>query len=121
MKKVLALLYFDNSRAISCQKNLHLFSLIIKGEKGRVTMTWSAHHFMTAPSFRSGCTNIAFIKLVNETLPVGLRGLLLAVMLAALMSSLTSIFNSSSAIFTMDIYKKIRDKDFGDLQQTNEP
>ncbi len=56
----------------------------------------------------SGCTNIAFIKLVNEMMPVGLRGLMLAVMLAALMSSLTSIFNSASTIFTMDIYTRIR-------------
>ena len=33
---------------------------------------------------------------------------MLAVMLSALMSSLTSIFNSSSTIFTMDIWRKIR-------------
>ena len=32
--------------------------------------------------------------------------MMLAVMLAALMSSLTSIFNSSSTIFTMDIYPR---------------
>ena len=57
---------------------------------------------------RAGCTNVAFIMLVNEKMPVGLRGLMLAVMLAALMSSLTSIFNSSSTIFTMDIYTRIR-------------
>ena len=59
---------------------------------------------------RSGCTNIAYTKLVNNLLPVGVRGLMLAVMLAALMSSLTSVFNSSSTIFTMDIYKFIRPK-----------
>ena len=39
---------------------------------------------------------------------VGLRGLLVSVMLAALMTSLTSVFNSSAAIFTVDIYKRIR-------------
>ena len=33
---------------------------------------------------------------------------MLAVMMAALMSSLTSIFNSSSALFTMDIWRRIR-------------
>ena len=59
---------------------------------------------------RSGCTNIAFVKLVTELMPVGARGMMLAVMLAALMSSLTSIFNSSSTIFTMDIYPRIRSK-----------
>ena len=41
-------------------------------------------------------------------MPVGLRGLMLAVMLAALMSSLTSIFNSASAIFAQDIYTRMR-------------
>lgn len=45
-----------------------------------------------------------------ELMPPGARGLMLAVMMAALMSSLTSIFNSSSAIFTMDIWRRIRPK-----------
>uniref|UniRef100_A0A6Q2WXA4 Sodium/mannose cotransporter SLC5A10 n=1 Tax=Esox lucius TaxID=8010 RepID=A0A6Q2WXA4_ESOLU len=55
-----------------------------------------------------GCSNIAFPKLVIELMPSGLRGLMIAVMMAALMSSLTSIFNSSSTLFTMDIWKKYR-------------
>ena len=38
----------------------------------------------------------------------GLRGLLMAVMLSAIMSSLTSIFNSASTLFAMDIWTKIR-------------
>ncbi|XP_077996273.1 sodium/glucose cotransporter 4-like [Glandiceps talaboti] len=57
-----------------------------------------------------GCTNIAYPKLVLTIMPQGLRGLMLAVMMSALMSSLTSIFNSSSTIFTIDIYKRIRNK-----------
>lgn len=40
--------------------------------------------------------------------PPGLRGLMIAVMMAALMSSLTSIFNSSSTLFTMDIWRRLR-------------
>ncbi|XP_064648821.1 sodium/mannose cotransporter SLC5A10-like [Lineus longissimus] len=56
----------------------------------------------------SGCSNIAYPKLIIEILPIGLRGLMLAAMLAALMSSLTSIFNSSSTVFTIDLWKKIR-------------
>ncbi|XP_029921050.1 sodium/glucose cotransporter 1 isoform X4 [Myripristis murdjan] len=55
-----------------------------------------------------GCTNIAYPKLVVDLMPNGLRGLMLSVMLASLMSSLTSIFNSASTLFTMDIYTKIR-------------
>ncbi|KAM4810468.1 sodium/glucose cotransporter 1-like [Rhinophrynus dorsalis] len=57
-----------------------------------------------------GCTNIAYPKMVINLMPDGLRGLMLSVMLASLMSSLTSIFNSASTLFTMDIYTKIRKK-----------
>lgn len=57
---------------------------------------------------RVGCSNIAYPKLVLELLPTGLRGLLMAVMLSAIMSSLTSIFNSASTLFTMDIWRKAR-------------
>ncbi|KAM4628837.1 sodium/glucose cotransporter 4 [Polymixia lowei] len=55
-----------------------------------------------------GCSNIAYPKLVVELMPVGVRGLMLAVMLAALMSSLTSIFNSGSTLFTLDLYHRAR-------------
>uniref|UniRef100_A0A8C5QAX3 Sodium/glucose cotransporter 2 n=1 Tax=Leptobrachium leishanense TaxID=445787 RepID=A0A8C5QAX3_9ANUR len=55
-----------------------------------------------------GCSNIAYPKLVVELMPRGLRGLMLAVMLAALMSSLASIFNSSSTLFTMDVWRRLR-------------
>uniref|UniRef100_A0A670KK31 Sodium/myo-inositol cotransporter 2 n=1 Tax=Podarcis muralis TaxID=64176 RepID=A0A670KK31_PODMU len=56
----------------------------------------------------SGCSDIAYPKLVIELLPIGLRGLMMSVMIAALMSSLTSIFNSASTIFTMDLWRNIR-------------
>ncbi|XP_048407896.1 sodium/myo-inositol cotransporter 2-like isoform X3 [Stegostoma tigrinum] len=55
-----------------------------------------------------GCSDIAYPKLVMELLPGGLRGLMMSVMIAALMSSLTSIFNSASTLFTMDIWHHIR-------------
>ncbi|KAF6081917.1 hypothetical protein HJG60_008900 [Phyllostomus discolor] len=55
-----------------------------------------------------GCSNYAYPMLVMELMPNGLRGLMLSVMLASLMSSLTSIFNSASTLFTMDLYTKIR-------------
>uniref|UniRef100_A0AAQ5ZIB2 Sodium/myo-inositol cotransporter 2 n=1 Tax=Amphiprion ocellaris TaxID=80972 RepID=A0AAQ5ZIB2_AMPOC len=57
-----------------------------------------------------GCSDIAYAKLVMELLPAGLRGLMMAVMIAALMSSLTSIFNSASTIFTMDLWKSFRSR-----------
>ncbi|MEE2635722.1 MAG: sodium:solute symporter [Acidobacteriota bacterium] len=43
--------------------------------------------------------------LVSTVLPVGLRGLVAAGLLAALMSSLAAVFNSCSTLFTMDFYK----------------
>uniref|UniRef100_A0A8C5U4B3 Solute carrier family 5 member 9 n=1 Tax=Malurus cyaneus samueli TaxID=2593467 RepID=A0A8C5U4B3_9PASS len=55
-----------------------------------------------------GCSNIAYPKLVVELMPDGLRGLMIAVMMAALMSSLTSIFNSSSTLFVIDIWQRVR-------------
>ncbi|NXR69821.1 SC5A9 protein, partial [Rhadina sibilatrix] len=53
-----------------------------------------------------GCSSIACPKLVFELMPS--RLLMIAVMMAALASSLTSIFNSSSTLFTMDIWRKLR-------------
>ena len=50
----------------------------------------------------------AFPMLVNTLLPVGLKGLVAGGLMAALMSSLASVFNSCSTIFTIDIYKKLR-------------
>ncbi|XP_052760159.1 sodium/myo-inositol cotransporter-like isoform X1 [Mya arenaria] len=56
----------------------------------------------------AGCSSIAYPRLVLGVMPEGLRGLMMAVMIAALMSDLDSIFNSASTLFTVDIYTKIR-------------
>jgi SSS family solute:Na+ symporter len=50
--------------------------------------------------------NAAFPTLVKEIMPVGLRGLLAGGLLAALMSSLASVYNACSTLYTMDIYQK---------------
>ena len=52
----------------------------------------------------------AFPLLVANVLPVGLRGIVVAGLLAALMSSLSGVFNASSTLFTMDFYSKLRPK-----------
>ncbi len=49
-----------------------------------------------------------FPVMVATLLPVGLRGLVVGGLLAALMSSLSSLFNSCASLFTIDIYEKIR-------------
>jgi len=50
----------------------------------------------------------AFPTLVSTLLPAGVKGLVVAGILAALMSSLASLFNSSAMLFTIDFYKKFK-------------
>jgi SSS family solute:Na+ symporter len=50
----------------------------------------------------------AFPMMVQHVLPVGIRGAVVAGLLAALMSSLAGAFNASSTLFTMDFYRKMR-------------
>ncbi|HKG91066.1 MAG TPA: sodium:solute symporter [Gemmatimonadaceae bacterium] len=50
----------------------------------------------------------ALPTLVSALLPAGLRGIVVAGLLAALMSSLSSVFNSCSTLITWDVYKKLR-------------
>jgi len=57
---------------------------------------------------RAGASDHAFPALVTRLLPIGLKGLVLAGMLAALMSSLASVFNSCSTLITWDVYRKLR-------------
>ncbi|XP_035126618.2 putative glucose sensor protein SLC5A4 isoform X4 [Callithrix jacchus] len=68
---------------------------------------------------KAACIMCAYLKLlpmflmvmpgmISRILYTGLRGLMLSVMLASLISSLTSIFNSASTLFTIDLYTKVR-------------
>ncbi|MDO6695315.1 sodium/solute symporter [Aliiglaciecola sp. 3_MG-2023] len=52
-------------------------------------------------------TDGAFISMVSEYMPVGFRGLMIAVLMAALISTLDSGLNSFSTIFTLDFYEPI--------------
>jgi len=52
--------------------------------------------------------NSAFPVLVRELLPSGLKGVVLGGAIAALMSSLASLFNSSATLFTVDFYERLR-------------
>ncbi len=49
-----------------------------------------------------------FPTMVVSLLPAGLRGLVVAGLLAALMSSLSSLFNSTATLFAVDVYEKLR-------------
>ena len=50
----------------------------------------------------------AFPLMVKHVLPVGIRGIVVAGLLSALMSSLAGVFNACSTLFTIDLYQKIR-------------
>jgi SSS family solute:Na+ symporter len=52
----------------------------------------------------------AFPMMVQYLLPAGLRGIVVAGLLSALMGSLAGVFNACSTLFTVDLYEKIRPK-----------
>jgi SSS family solute:Na+ symporter len=54
--------------------------------------------------------------LIKTIIPIGLKGLILASLAAAIVSSLASMINSTSTIFTMDIYKSLINKQATDDQ-----
>jgi SSS family solute:Na+ symporter len=52
----------------------------------------------------------AYPWLLNNFVPVGLKGLAFAALIAAIVSSLSSMVNSTATIFSMDIYKQLINK-----------
>ena len=58
--------------------------------------------------FTLSSSDAAFPTLVAKLLPAGLKGLVVCGILAALMSSLASLFNSSAMLFTIDFYQKFK-------------
>ena len=62
------------------------------------------------PMLANGMHNAdaAFPTLVSKLLPAGVKGIVVCGILAALMSSLASLFNSSAMLFTIDFYKRFR-------------
>ncbi|XP_044072454.1 sodium/myo-inositol cotransporter-like [Siniperca chuatsi] len=96
-------------------KILPMFLIVIPGMISRIMFAdeiacIGPEHCMAVCGSQAGCSNIAYPRLVMAVMPVGLRGLMMAVMIAALMSDLDSIFNSASTIFTLDIYQTFRGK-----------
>ncbi len=79
-------------------KILPVFMLIVPGMIARALY----------PQEMAADSNAAFPLLVVRLMPQGLQGVMVAAMLAALMSSLSAVFNSSSTIFTMDFYKQLK-------------
>ncbi|XP_060062620.1 sodium/mannose cotransporter SLC5A10-like [Ylistrum balloti] len=94
-------------------KFLPLFLIIMPGMISRVLFPESVacnseEKCMEVCENPVGCSNIAYPQLILGLAPIGMRGLMMSVMMAALMSSLTSVFNSAATVFTMDLWKKFR-------------
>ncbi len=88
-------------------KMLIPFIVVIPGIIAYVLYTEGAPGAAEAFQLPDGTLNNdkAFPWLISTLLPVGLKGLVLAALVAAIVSSLASMLNSISTIFTMDIYK----------------
>jgi SSS family solute:Na+ symporter len=104
VQRVLSASNLDNARRGTIfggyLKVLPLFIFVIPGviayalsEQGRLTLE---------------TTDQALPALIGVLLPVGVKGLVVAGLLAALMSSLSSVFNSCSTLITWDVFRKIR-------------
>lgn len=66
------------------------------------------------PDSSSFIADQAYPWLIRNFTPIGIKGLTFAALLAAIVSSLASMFNSTATIFTMDIYKQHINKDAAD-------
>ena len=84
-----------------------------------------AYYITLHPEIMSGLqgsinvSDDAYPWLVRNFTPVGVKGLTFAALAAAIISSLASMFNSTSALFTMDIYKKYINKNASDKKLVN--
>ena len=82
------------------------FALSCHGAKGLELLTAKNAQDISVP-ITSECQG-AFPLMVREVLPSGVRGIVVAGLLSALMSSLAGVFNASATLFTMDFYQKFR-------------
>lgn len=60
------------------------------------------------PNAQANPTQVAFPLMVEHVLPSGVRGIVVAGLLSALMGSLAGVFNACSTLFTVDLYNKLR-------------
>jgi len=104
VQRVLSAKNLDNARRSTIfaafLKILPLFIFVIPGV---IAYTLAQQQQITL-----GSPDEALPTMIGALLPTGLRGLVVAGLLAALMSSLSSVFNSCSTLITWDIYRKLR-------------
>ena len=88
--------------------------VVIPGIVAFVMYTESKDPSVTAMFEMTGGNDKAYPWLIGTFVPTGLKGLVLAALAAAIVSSLASMLNSTSTIFTMDIYKPYMDREASD-------
>jgi SSS family solute:Na+ symporter len=82
------------------------FALAVSGKVPEI----HAELFGSGTEINVDNAQMAFPLLVAHILPIGIRGIVVAGLLAALMSSLAGVFNASSTLFTMDFYSRLHPK-----------
>ncbi|MCR4681145.1 MAG: sodium/solute symporter [Bacteroidales bacterium] len=83
------------------------FIVVVPGIIAYVMFTEDTHGAVSAFTLGNGALNNdnAYPWLISTFIPIGLKGLVLAALAAAIISSLASMLNSTATIFTMDIFK----------------
>lgn len=89
-------------------KLLPVFIFLIPGMIAYALNVKSGGTFLPVDANGVTISDAAFPTLVAKILPAGVKGLVVCGILAALMSSLASLFNSSAMLFTIDFYKRLR-------------
>ena len=110
-KTGIGIIKFLKSTILSCSACLLMSHLAL----GLKIFDYSNSFFTNLDSIRV-MMNCCVCGLVLNILPTGMVGLMMAVMLAAVMSSLSSAFNSSATIFTVDVWLRLRPQVNTDLQ-----
>lgn len=85
-----------------------VFIFLVPGMIGYALVQEGALSIPMGPNGEKIAGDMVFPTMVKELLPVGLRGLVVGSLLSALMSSLSSLFNSCATLFTKDVYEKLR-------------
>ena len=85
-----------------------VFIFLVPGMIGYALVQQGQLSIPMGPNGEQIMGDMVFPTMVAELLPVGMRGLVVGGLLSALMSSLSSLFNSCATLFTKDIYERLR-------------
>ncbi len=112
VQRVLAARNIDQARKgtifAAYLKMLPLFIFVVPGLIAYALSVQAGSNFSFPQENGEVLYDAALPMLTMQLLPAGLRGLVVAGLIAALMSSLSSVFNSCSTLFTIDVYQRMK-------------